>query len=312
MRAARYDRYGTVDVLEVRQVDDPRPRRGQVLVRVRAAALNPKDVLLRRGKFPLLAGFGFPKGVGYDWAGEVVALGPGVRTPAIGTRVYGMIQGLAGSCAELLAANVRELAPAPSGLPFEQAAAIPLAAQTALQALRDVAAVRSGEHVTIHGASGGVGLFAIQIAKQLGAHVTTTSSEANLALCASLGSDLALDYRRDAIVDRARRCDVFFDVYGNQSLAQVRAMLSPRGMYVSTVPKAHVIAAWTRTLVARQRCRLVVVRSRTQDLALLAQWTEEGALRIAIDSSYPLEAIREAEERVETRRARGKVVLLLP
>lgn len=312
MNAVLYDHYGPVDVLQVREVDDPRPRRGQVLVRVRAAALNPKDVLVRRGKFALLDGWRFPKRVGYDWAGEVVALGASVREPAIGARVFGMLGGWAGgTCAELVAADIAELAVAPSAVPLEEAAAIPLAALTSLQALRDVAALRRGEHITIHGASGGVGLFAIQIAKHLGGHVTTTSSDANRALCTSLGADVALDHRVDCIVDPARRCDLFFDVFGNQSFAKVQPMLAHRGTYVTTVPKPHVFARWIRTIAARQRCRLVVVRSRARDLGLLAQWVDGGVLRPVIDSTYPLDAIADAQARVETRHARGKVVVTI-
>jgi NADPH:quinone reductase-like Zn-dependent oxidoreductase len=177
MKAATFDRYGTPDVLSVDDLPDPVPRRGQVLVRVHAAALNPKDVLIRRGKFPLLDGGSFPKRVGYDWAGVVIGHGAGVTAPALGARVFGMIQAwTAGACAEQLAAHVDELAVIPDALAFEDAAAMPLASLTSLQSLRDLARLQPGDHVTIHGASGGVGVFAIPIAKALGAHVTTTSS----------------------------------------------------------------------------------------------------------------------------------------
>lgn len=312
MKAATYSAYGRSDVLCVGQMDEPSPRRGQVLIRVRAAALNPKDVLVRAGKFRLLTGFKFPRQVGYDWAGEVVAQGPGVSWPPLGSRAFGMIDAWsAGACAEFVAANVAELGLAPQHLSFEECAALPLASLTSLQALRNVAGVRAGDHLTIHGASGGVGLLAIPIAKKLGAHVTTISSQANLELCRSRGADLALDYRSDAIVDSGRRCDVFFDVFGNQSLAKVRPMLGRQGTYVSTVPKWHVFQGWLTTLWARQRCRLVMVRSRALDLKLLASWAEEGGWRPVIDSTFALDDIRAAQQRVETRHAHGKVVILI-
>ncbi len=312
MKAAVYDRYGKPEVLQIRDVPMPRAGRNQVLVRVCAAALNPKDVLIRRGKFPLLDGLTFPKRVGYDWSGEVHELGPGVSWPPVGARVFGMIQAwTAGACSEYLAANVSELALAPENLSFEQAAALPLASLTALQALRDVARMPAGAHVTIHGASGGVGVFAIAIAKQLGAHVTTTSSDGNLALCRSLGADVALDYRQGRVVDPERRCDVFFDVYGNQSFQQVQPMLSAQGTYVSTVPKRHVFLRWATTALSRQRCRLVIVHSRAKDLSLLATWAESGILKPVIDSRFSLADIREAQARVETRRARGKVIVTI-
>lgn len=312
MKAAVYDRYGNPDVLQIRDVSPPRARRNQVLVRVHAAALNPKDVLIRRGKFRLIDGLTFPKLVGYDWAGEVCELGPGVSWPPVGARVFGMIEAwTAGACSEYVAANISELALAPANLSFEEAAALPLASLTSLQALRDVADMPVGAHVTIHGASGGVGVFAIQIAKQLGAHVTTTSSDGNLALCISLGADVALDYRQGRIVDPERRCDVFYDVFGNQSLQRVRPMLSADGAYVSTVPKGHVFLGWATTALSRQRCRLVMVHSRAKDLSLLARWAESGVVRPVIDSRFSLVDIRKAHARVETRRARGKVIVAI-
>lgn len=310
MKAVEYDRYGSADELQVREVAAPRPGRGDVLVRVHAAALNPKDVLIRRGKFPFLAGRKFPKRVGYDWSGEVIEVAAGTSGVRAGDRAFGMIGGWAGGAvAELVVARHDQLARMPSGSTWEEAAAIPLAGLTALQALRDVAGLGAGQHVTIHGASGGVGVFAIPIAKALGAHVTTTSSDANRELCRSLGADLALDYQRDPIVDSTRRCDAFFDVFGNQSFARVRPMLAPSGTFVSTVPKAHVIASHLSTLLRSQRARLVVVRSRARDLEMLARWYESGALRPVIDSTFSLAEIREAQVRVETRRSRGKVIV---
>jgi NADPH:quinone reductase-like Zn-dependent oxidoreductase len=310
MKAVTYDRYGETDVLDVRDIPVPSPRRGQVLVRVQAAALNPKDVLVRKGKFPLLAGFGFPKRVGYDWSGVVVDPGDALNAPPAGSRVFGMIQAWSGgACAEFVAAHLSELSAIPDALSFEEGAAMPLASLTSLQALRDIAGVGPGTHVTIHGASGGVGLFAIQIAKHLGAHVTTTSSDENRSLCLSLGADEAMDYRTGTFLSPGRRCDAFFDVYGNQTFARVRPLLAADGVYVSTVPKRHVLLASAATWLSRQRCRLVVVRSRSEDLRQIAAWAGAGTLRAVIDSRFALEDIRAAQARVETRRARGKVVI---
>lgn len=310
MKAALYDRYGGPEVLSVRDVAAPVPARGELLVRVRAAALNPKDVLVRAGKLRLFSGGRFPKRVGWDWAGEVVALGPGVSGARVGDALYGMIQAMrAGACAELAAVRATECAPKPGAISWEEAAAVPLAAQTALQALRDVGRLRPGQRVLVNGASGGVGSFAIQIAKLLGAEVTTTSSAANLSFCRELGADEALDYAEvDALAARARY-DVVFDVFGNRRFAQARAALRPRGTYVSTVIRAHVFAAVARTAVGSRRARLVVVRSRRRDLEQLARWLDDGRLRPVLDSVFALDAIADAEARVGSKHARGKVVV---
>ncbi len=312
MRALAYDRYGPVDVLAVREVGTPRPRAGEVLVRVRAAALNPKDALLRKGRFRALSGARFPKIVGLDFAGEIVELGRGVRGHRPGDRVFGGFNhwaALRGTVAEYVVAPTRSLAAMPRACSFEDAAAIPLAGSTALQALRDLGRVRPGDRVCIHGASGGVGTFAIQIAKALGARVTTTSGAASLALCAELGADDALDY---AMVDPFAGDRVFqivFDVFGNRSLSTVRRGLAADGLYVTTVPSRRIFLDAATTWLRRPRARLVVVRLRTADLDQLAGLVEDGRLRPRIDRVVPFADCVEAVRYLETRHAHGKVVI---
>lgn len=319
MRAVTYDRYGAAEVAHVADVPDPPKEEGTILVRVRAAALNPKDVLVRKGKFPWLAGRKFPKRMGYDWAGEVVEPiegSEGAGALPVGTRVFGMIQSWrAGALAELCRARVDECARAPEGLSFEEAASLPLASLTALQALRDDGQLQPGGRVLLHGASGGVGVFAIQLAKALGAHVVTTSSEKNKALCASLGADETLDYTQIDFKAGLRGLgpfDVFFDVFGNQRFAFVRHLLSPQGAYVSTVPSPRVMLdALLTPLSTRRRARLVVVRSRRSDLDVLARMVAEKKLRPVIDTVYPLERVVEACRHIESKRSRGKVVVTI-
>jgi NADPH:quinone reductase-like Zn-dependent oxidoreductase len=312
MRAVRYDRYGAADVAKVVEAPAPPREAGTYLVRVHAAALNPKDVLVRKGKFRWFAGLHFPKSMGYDWAGEIVE-GDAAFTP--GTRVFGMIQSWnAGAFAELCRVRPDECARAPRGLSHEEAAGLPLASLTALQALRDEAHIGPGHRVLLHGASGGVGVFAIQIAKALGAYVVTTSSEKNRELCASLGADETLDYTKVDFRSGSSKgpFDAFFDVFGNQSFTKVRALLSPEGTYVSTVPAPRVIVDTLLTpLRTRRRARLVVVRSNRADLDLLCRLVAEEKLRPVIDATFPLAQITEACRRVESKRARGKVVLTI-
>jgi NADPH:quinone reductase-like Zn-dependent oxidoreductase len=310
MKAALYDRFGSSDVLRIGDVPLPRFGAGEALVRVRAAALNPKDILIRMGKLPFFAaGRGFPKRVGFDWAGEIVALGGRDPELRIGDAVYGMIQSSrAGACASFATVRLDECARKPERLGFEEAAAVPLAAQTALQALRDLGRVMPGARVLVNGASGGVGTFAIQLARVMGAHVTTTSSAASRALCRQLGADVTLDYAKDDVL-AAGPFDVFFDVFGNRPFDAARHALAPRGVWISTVLRGHVFAAMARSLVTSQRARLVVVRSRRRDLDYLAALLQEKRLVPIVDRVFGLDEIREAEERVATKHARGKVVV---
>ena len=310
MKAAEYDRYGPPEVVRIREVPRPWPRRGELLVRVRAAALNPKDALIRSGAFRLLTGPRFPKQVGFDWAGEVVGVGAGVSGAALGEVRWGFLDGYrGGACAEFLAAPAAASSPKPATLDLVQAAAMPLAASTALQALRDVAGVRPGMRVLVNGASGGVGGFALQVAKLLGAHVTSTSGAENLDLCRRLGADVALDYRATDALAGGDRFDVVLDVFGNRSLGEARRALGPRGVYVTTVPKGRVFLDVARTLLAWPRARLVVVRPRRADLAFLAEQVDAGRIVPVVEEVFPLERIAEAEERVASKHPRGKIVV---
>lgn len=308
MRRVEYDRYGDPSVLRVREAPVPAPRRGEVRVRVRAAAVNPKDVLLRKGRMRWLGGGRFPRTSGYDFAGVVDAAGEEVEVTQ-GQRVYGMLSRHAGGAlADYLVCGVDELAEMPSNLSFEEAAGVPLAALTALQALRDCGRVKPDDRVIINGASGGVGVYAIQVARVLGARVTTLSSQANLALCSRLGAHEALDYAV-ATPFASGRWDCVFDAFGNRSFGAVRATLAPLGTYVTTVPAARNVIDHVRTAVGFPRARLVVVESNRRDLESLADWISQGFIKPVVDSTFALEDIAEAHRRVETRRARGKVIV---
>lgn len=309
MRAAVYARFGGPEVVEVREVPRPVARRGEVLVRVRAAALNPKDLLIRKGRMQLISGRRFPRFMGYDFAGEVAEAPGGTGGLRPGDRVFGMLNGhRGGTCAEYAAVPVTELTRTPEGLDDAGAAALPLVSLTALQALRDVAGLGTGQRVLVIGASGGVGTVAIQLARSLGADVTTVSSAQNLELCRGLGAHRTLDYRVEDPF-RSGTYDVIFDVFGKSRFADARGALAPRGCFVSTVPSRAIFTAWARTLVGRQRARLVVVKSRASDLEHLAALVKEGRLRPVVDRELPLDALREAQAFLETRRARGKAVL---
>lgn len=311
MKVIEYDRYGGPEVIVLREGSVPSPAAGEVLVRIHAAALNPKDALVRAGKFKRLAGPGFPKRMGYDLAGEVAAVGEGVRGYTPGQPVYGMIQSwCAGAFAEYAALPADELAPRPDGLDYAQAAAIPLAAQTALQALRDLAGIRPGDRVAIHGASGGVGTLAVQIAKALGARVSAICGADSAELVRGLGADEVFDYRQTEPARLPGRYQAYFDVFGNQSYGVVKPLLTARGCYVSTVPSARNIRDHLLTrLSPLKRARLVIVRSKRADLETLARWVTEGRLRPVIAARLPLAETAQAHAMIQGKKTHGKIVL---
>jgi NADPH:quinone reductase-like Zn-dependent oxidoreductase len=308
MRAVRYDRYGPPDVLGFVELPDPTPRRGEVCVAVSALALNPKDVLVRKGKMRQLPTVTLPIVPGNDLCGTVVAAGPGADL-AVGTRVYGFYETVwGGASAERVCLPATQVATAPQGWSDTDCAAVPLAAQTALQALRDALRVGPGHRVVIHGASGGVGVFAIQIAKRLGAHVIAVCSARNAELVRGLGADEHLDYTTHDPLD-LRGLDAFFDVFGNKPWARARATLAPTGRYCTTLPRPATAARGLLARLGLSRAHLVVVRSRRADLETLAGWMQDGSLRPIVDRVLPWEQIAQGHAYLETKRARGKVVL---
>lgn len=310
MRALVYDRFGPPDVLHLGEVDRPKHGSGEVLVRVEAAALNPKDVLIRKGKLSLMAGKRFPKIPGYDFAGTIESIGRRVHGFSPGDEVYGMInRWSAGACAELVNVPCGELTRKPHRLTMVQAAAVPLAALTALQALRDEARLGPGAEAIINGASGGVGVYAVQIAKQLGARVIAVCSSRNVDLVRSLGADEVRPYDESDIAELDRRVNVIFDVFGSTPYPKVRHLLTPRGRFVTTIPRPEAFLREVTTRLTKQCARLVVVKSRARDLVLLRDWIDRGALRPVVDRVMPLDQAAEAQAYIETKRARGKVVL---
>jgi NADPH:quinone reductase-like Zn-dependent oxidoreductase len=312
VRALVYDAYGSLDRLAFRDLPVPVAGKGEVLVRVRAAAFNPKDSFVRKGRFKLVSGRAFPKRVGADFAGEVVEVGAQVSGIAAGDRVFGMLEEWTyrrGTMAEYVAPRAAEVARMPSALSFEDAAALPLVSLTALQALRDVARARPGDAVIVHGASGGVGTAAIQLAVALGAVVTTTSSARNLDLCRSLGATTTLDYAKDTPFASAERFRIVLDAFGNLSFDRVKRALTSDGIYVTTVPSMRIVRDSLRTIARHPRARLVVVRARRADLDAVARFVDEQRLRPVVDRVVPWGDAIEGMRHLETKRARGKIVV---
>ncbi len=312
MKAIVYNHYGKPDVLEEQELDTPLLKPKKILIKVHAAGVNPKDWLVRKGKFQLFTKKEFPKQLGYDFAGVVVETGVGIDTVKPGAPVYGMINGWTGTTyAEYLIAGPNELSPMPDNLTFAQSAAAPLAAQTALQALRDIGKVRAGHRVCINGASGGVGTYAVQIAKAFDSQVTGICSNANAELVTRLGADRVIDYHSQNILKQDKKYDIFFDVFGNSNFKKVKQILKPGGIYISTIPSPARLVKdlWHRINPIGKEERLVVVKSKTQDLLFLKELIEKEKIIPIVDKTFPLSQARDAHTYVETKRARGKIVL---
>lgn len=314
MKALVYKSFGDPGVLE--WVEDwirPAVTANRVLVKVAAGSVNPKDVLLRKGKFSrTLARDPLPRVAGLDIAGEVVEIGKNIADLATGDLIFGMTNRFSGGVhSEYAVFDAGEIARAPSGISSVLASCVPLGAQTALQALRDHCKIAHGHKVLINGASGGVGHFAVQIAKALGAEVHAVCGSSHLDFVASLGADAVYDYAVEPAPEIASAFQCVFDVFGRFSKRDFAKQLGRNGIFVSTVPK---VATLRGEFLARvgldQRSRLVQVKSCTSDLNQLREWIESNRLSPHVDKVYPVTAAQDAHRHIESKHTTGKVVLL--
>jgi len=325
MKAVRYHRYGGPDVLELQEVAMPAAGDGELLVRVRAASVNPLDWHFMRGApylVRMMAGLSRPKPsasrLGADMAGSVEAVGQNVTGFQPGDEVFGGLEER-GTLAEYISVRADAVVlQKPAGLTFEQAAAVPVAAFTALQALRDKGRVQPGQKVLVNGASGGVGTFAVQIAKALGAEVTGVCSTANVGMVASIGADHVVDYTREDFTRAERRYDLLIDIAGNRSLAETRRVLAPKGalVLVGGPNKGRWIGPFGRTIrmlmqspAVSQRMVSFLAHQNRDDLAVLRELLDAGKVTPVIDRAYRLNQVAEAVRYLETGHARGKVVI---
>src|SRR5438874_939817 len=324
MKAVVYTNYGSPDVLEIRDIKKPTPNEDQVLVKVRAASLNPLDWHFMEGTPYIMralgAGLRKPKDprLGVDLAGEVEAVGKNVTQFKPGDEVFGTGHGAA--FAEYVCAGKTKLALKPANLTFEQAAAVPVAGLTALQGLRDKGKVQPGQKVLINGASGGVGTFAVQIAKSFGADVTGVCSTRNVDLVQSLGADHVIDYTKEDFAKGEQRYDVILDNVPNHSLSECRRILTPNGKYVMiggggandnrwAGPFGRVIKTMVMSPFINQKMGMMMADSNHNDLSILADMMQSGKLKPIIDRTYKLNELSAAIAYVEEGHARGKVVI---
>jgi len=322
MKAIVRERYGPPDVLELRDVERPAIDDDSILVRVRAASINAYDWHMMRGRPSLVrivAGLRKPKSsaMGVDVAGQVEAVGKNVTQFRPGDEVFGS---RSGSLAEYVRGTSQSfLVPKPARLTFEQAAAVPMAGTTALQGLRDKGQIRPGQKVLINGASGGVGTFAVQIAKAFGAHVTAVCSTGNLEQARSLGADEVIDYTKEDFTRSGKRYDVILDVAASGPLSSRRRVLEPSGILVgvgsadSRYGMTSLLAGLVETAVlsrfGKQKMPFFLAKNSKEDLMVLTELIETGKIRPVIDRTYPLRETAEAIRYLEAGHARAKVVI---
>ena len=317
MKAIVYHTYGSPDVLKYEDTPKPTPTDDQVLIRVRAAAVNPIDRMFRGTPYLIrfMTGLRKPKETrfGRDVAGQVEAVGRNVTRFKPGDAVFGSCRG---ACAEYACAAESALALKPHSVTFEQAAAAPVAGYTALQGLRDKGRIQPGQKVLINGAAGGVGTFAVQIAKSFGADVTGVCSTRNVDLVRSLGADHVIDYTREDFTRGTQRYDLLFDCVGNHPLSAFRRVLQPKGKCILVGAPHNVWLILARALAATVLSRVVgqtfvmfMAKLSKEDLSVIGGLMEAGKVKPVIDRSYPLAEVPDAMRYLEDGHARGKVVI---
>ena len=318
MKAIVYHNYGPPDVLQCEEIEKPTPGDDEVLIKVRAASVNPFDRLFRGRPYMvrIMTGLRKPKDtrLGRDVAGQVEAVGRNVTQFKPGDEVFGSCRG---AFAEYVSAPESALAVKPDNVTFEQAASVPIAALTALQGLRDKGQIRPGQKVLINGAAGGVGTFAVQIAKSFGADVTGVCSTRNVDMVRSIGADRLIDYTQGDFTKGTERYDLILDCISNHSLAACRRVLNPNGKFVIVgaskvrTSLSHALKGLVLSWFVSQNFVMLIARLRKDDLTILGDLMRAGKVTPVIDRCYSLSEVPEAIRYLEEGHARGKVVITL-
>jgi len=323
MKAIVYHSYGTADVLKSEDIPKPIPKDDQVLIRVQAAALNPLDWRMLGGvplPFRVMMKMATPTaeravGIGRDVAGVVEAIGKDVTQFKIGDEVFGTCEA---SVAEYACAKESGVVEKPAEITFEQAASIPVAGLTALQGLRDKGQVQAGQRVLVNGAAGGVGTFAVQVAKSLGAEVTGVCSGSNVEMVLSIGADKVIDYTQEDFTKGTERYDIILECVGNKPFSECRPVLKPEGRYIIVGARHEVsmidimataVKAVAQSTFSRQKAVMFIAKSNQPDLTLLGELIATGKLKPVIDRTCKLDETPEAVAYLEKGHARGKVVI---
>lgn len=310
MKAAIINQYGAAEVLQIAEIPRPTPKNHQLLIKVQAASINPIDWKIRQGMLKFLINRKFPLVLGFDVCGEVVEVGSNVTRFKPGDLVYGMVDFPGGAYAEYAVLAETAAGFKPENMTAAEAAALPVAALTALQSLRDLGGIKPGHKVLINGGSGGVGTYGIQIAKAYQAHVTAVCSTKNLELVKSLGADHVIDYTQQDFTISSETYDLIFDTIANKSLTQCNKILNKNGIYITTLPMLPCLLESCLTLLLPgKKCKIVLAKPSSEDMATLKELVSAGKLRSVIDRTYTLAQIVQAHQHSEAGHVVGKIVI---
>ncbi|UCG77764.1 MAG: NAD(P)-dependent alcohol dehydrogenase [Nitrospirota bacterium] len=313
MKAAVFHEYGGTDKLSIIEVEQPEVREDEVLIKAHAASVNPLDWKILSGQLRFMSGLMRPRIsiLGFDVSGEVVTVGKNVSGLQVGDAVYSRVTNRGGTFAEYITVPAGIVAKAPKSISMIEAAAVPLASLTALQALRDKAGISKERKVLINGASGGVGTFAVQLAKAYGSNVTAVCSSRNAEMVSSLGADEVLDYEKNDFTANVESYSIIFDAVANRSYSECKPALSSKGVYVTTVPSpGDILSILLTSFTGGKKARVIMVRSSKEDLDWITSMIDSGKVKPVIDKEFPFSEIADALTYSKGGRARGKIVIL--
>lgn len=311
MKAIVIRKYGSREVLESAEVPEPEPSDDELLVRIHAFAINPVDWKVRQGLARFFMQKKFPIILGQDFSGEVISVGSEVADFDVGDRVFGAVSNLRGegSYAEYIAVPANNVALMPANMSFEEAAALPTAGLSALQALTDFGHIETGMDVLINGASGGVGHYAVQIAKFFSTHVTAVCGPDNQDFAADLGADQTLDYTQVDFTQQTDRYDIIFDANGNRTMRESIPALQPRGIFISAVPSPYQYLKMFLTRFGKKKSKTFLLRIKGDELLELKKMVEADQLRSHVEHIFSFDQIADAHALSESGHVRGKIVV---
>ena len=310
MKAAVINQYGPPEVLQISDIPEPVIEPHEVLVKVMAAAINPVDWKQRQGWHKLFLKAHFPVVLGYDISGEVVECGDEVRKLKPGDHIYGRLtRRFGGAYAEYAAASESAIAIKPDDLSWEQAAAVPLTAISALQSLRDKCKIKKDQEILLIGAAGGLGHFVLQIAKSLGAKVTAVCSSRHKTMMDELAPYHHIDYTVTDYKTAGKKYDVVYDSAGKESYRTTKKIIKRGGQYLTTLPRPKLLAHKILALFAGKKVKTFLMKSKREDLEIISEMIIRGDLKIYIDSVFPLDKIADAHRRAEQYQTEGKIVI---
>lgn len=307
-----YNRFGDEQVLEVQEQPTPTITRNQLLIQVKAASINPLDWKIYRGQMKLMSGSKLPKGVGIDFAGVVTQVGPGVTHFRVGEAVFGLLEVFrGGALADYVVVTEADIAPKPAAISFEQAASLPVTGLAALQIVDQLAAVGPGHEVLINGATGGVGLLTIQLAKKRGARVTAVAGPAGGPRATQMGADSVIDYTRQDISQLPQQFDTIIDLSDQLPFRAAKKLLKPRATFVSTLPSPQgLILVFLHNLFSSRKRRILILKPTATGLNALAALAQDG-LQIPVEQVYALAKVRQAYQETSQGKVKGKTVVVL-